>query len=146
MLVAGKWLLCDDGVTRPVVEANVIGDNGIPQEECFLVDCCADRTVLSAALLNRLQLPTQPAPSGVTLQGISGSTPYAVVTTVIELTRDDGGLASIRGSLAAFTDPLAADLSILGRDCLNNFDLILSWRRNEVLLLAPNHDYQVIRP
>jgi hypothetical protein len=28
---------------------------------------------------------------------------------------------------------------------LDHFDVILSRRRNEVLLLAPNHDYQVSR-
>jgi hypothetical protein len=28
---------------------------------------------------------------------------------------------------------------------LDNFDLILSRRRNEVLLLAPNHEYHVMR-
>ena len=34
-------------------------------------------------------------------------------------------------------------MSVLGRDVLNNFDVILSWRRKEVLLLAPNHQYHV---
>jgi hypothetical protein len=34
---------------------------------------------------------------------------------------------------------------ILGRDVLDNFDVILSRRRNEVLLLAPNHHYEVAR-
>lgn len=38
----------------------------------------------------------------------------------------------------------AIDLSILGRDVLNNFDVIISRPRNEVLLLAPRHTYQVI--
>jgi hypothetical protein len=28
---------------------------------------------------------------------------------------------------------------------LDNFDLILSHRRNEILLLAPNHQYRVER-
>ena len=39
---------------------------------------------------------------------------------------------------AAFTDPSATDLSILGRDILNWFDLILGRQRKEVLLLATN--------
>jgi hypothetical protein len=34
-------------------------------------------------------------------------------------------------------------MSILGRDVLNHFDLILSRRRNEVLLVAPNHQYRI---
>ena len=42
-----------------------------------------------------------------------------------------------------FTDSTATDRSILGRDVLNHFDVILSRRQNEVLLLAPNHSYRV---
>jgi hypothetical protein len=36
-------------------------------------------------------------------------------------------------------------VSILGRDVLDNFDVIVSRRRDEVLLLAPNHRYEVSR-
>jgi hypothetical protein len=35
------------------------------------------------------------------------------------------------GAFTAFTDPAAS------RDVLNNLDVILSWRRKEVLLLEP---------
>jgi hypothetical protein len=62
---------------------------------------------------------------------------------LLELTRDDGVPATIRGEFAAFIDPRASDLSILGRDVLDNFDVIISRRRDEVLLLAPNHHYHV---
>ena len=34
-------------------------------------------------------------------------------------------------------------MSILGRDILDHFDLIASRRRNEMLLLAVNHNYRV---
>ncbi len=54
-----------------------------------------------------------------------------------------GVLAKIRGEYAAFTDPMATDLSILGRDILMNFDVILSYQAQEVLLLAPHHSYRV---
>ena len=43
------------------------------------------------------------------------------------------------------SDASATDMSILGRDVLNHFDLILSRRRSEVLLLAPNHQYRVVQ-
>ena len=69
-----------------------------------------------------------------------------MVKTVVELTRDDGGEVHMRGEFAAFTDSSATDLSILGRDILNHFDVILSRRRNEVLLLASNHQYHVEQP
>jgi hypothetical protein len=38
------------------------------------------------------------------------------------------------------------DYSILGRDVLDHFDVILSRPRSEVLLLSGNHQYQVIGP
>jgi hypothetical protein len=83
------------------------------------------------------------APPDVSLKGIGGSSPHVVVFTVLEFTRDDGGPARVRGEFAAFTDPTATDLSILGRDVLDNFDVITSRRRNAVLLLAGNHQYQI---
>jgi len=73
-------------------------------------------------------------------------TTHVLITSVLEFTRDDGGPVHVRGEFAAFADPAATDLSILGRDVLNNFDVILSFRRNEVRLLAPNHQYHVKRP
>jgi hypothetical protein len=117
-------------------------DGGLVEED-FLVDNCADCTVLSAGLLKKLQLPIKPGPQNVTLKGISGAGNYVIVTTVIEFLQADGGPARIRGDMAAFTDPTATDLSILGRDVLNHFDVIISRRRDEVLLLAGDHNYHV---
>jgi hypothetical protein len=68
-----------------------------------------------------------------------------MLAATIELIRDDGRPVMVRGEFAAFADPLTSDLSILGRDVLDNFDVIISRRRDEVLLLAPNHQYQVTR-
>jgi hypothetical protein len=130
MLIAGEWRVCDDGAFHV---------------EFFLVDGCADRTVLSADSLSKLGFQGTSAPTGLALQGIGGASAYVLVKSVLEFTRDDGGPAHVRGEFAAFTDPAATDLSILGRDVLNNFDVILSYRRNEVLLLAPNHEYRVQR-
>jgi len=50
----------------------------------------------------------------------------------------------VRGKFTAFTDPLTTDLSVMGRDVLNNFDVIVSRPNSEVLLLAPRHGYQVV--
>jgi hypothetical protein len=38
----------------------------------------------------------------------------------------------------------ATDLSIVGREILDHFEVILSRRRDEVLLLAQNHSYRVV--
>lgn len=143
MRIAGEWLLCDDAVTRPVVRAQVVGASGTPVIERFLIDSGADRTVFRAALVQRLQLPVSHPPPRMALVGVGGVSDFVFVTTAMELPRDDGGLVRVRGEFTAFADPLATDLSILGRDVLDNFDVILSRRRDEVLFLAANHQYHV---
>ena len=145
MLIAGEWQVGDDGVLRPLVRAAVSGIDGRLVADDFLIDSGADRTVLSAALLARLSLPTRSAPSGSILSGIGGGCTFVLVTSAVEFIREDGGVVRVRGEFAGFTDPTATDLSILGRDVLDNFDLIISWRRSEVLLLAPRHYYRIER-
>jgi hypothetical protein len=76
---------------------------------------------------------------------VGGTQAFVVLRAPLTLYAEDGSPARIQGDFAAFTDPAAADLSILGRDVLDHFDLIVSRRRNEVLLLAVNHDYRVER-
>jgi len=118
-------------VTRPALRAKVHAHDGTHQVEAFLVDSGADRTVFSANLLSRLGFPPTPAPASLSFQGISGTCAFVLIRTVLELTRDDGGLAHVRGEFAAFIDPTATDLSVLGRDVRYHFDVILSSRRNE---------------
>ena len=69
MRIVGEWHLFDDGVTRPLVQAQVFGTGGVACAEDFLIDTGADRTVFSAVLLERLQLPAQNAESGSSLSG-----------------------------------------------------------------------------
>ena len=145
MLIVGEWQVGDDGTTRPVVRAEVLGLDGSPITEGFLVDSGADRTVLSAAVLERLHLPFRRGQPGLTLIGIGGESDFVLVSTALVFVRENGGAARIRGELAGFTDLTATDLSILGRDVLDHFDIVLSRRRNEVLLLAPNHRYHIER-
>ena len=54
MVIAGEWRTCDDGVARPAVQVLVSGTTGLPLAEYFLVDRCADRSVLSADLVDDL--------------------------------------------------------------------------------------------
>ncbi len=44
MVIAGEWRICDDGIARPTVQAEVSGATGTKLAEDFLVDCGADRT------------------------------------------------------------------------------------------------------
>jgi Aspartyl protease len=143
MRIVGEWQVGDDDVTRPFVRAKVQAAAGTLQRAVFLVDSGADRTVFSANLVRELGFATTPAEEGLALEGIGGECGFLVVKTVVELTRDDGGVVHMRGEFAAFTDSAASDPSILGRDILNHFDVILSRRRSEVLLLASKHQYRV---
>ena len=143
MRIVGEWHLCDDGVTRPIVRAKVLGKSGILIVDDWLIDTGADRTVLSASLLARLGLPIRTAQPDVTLSGIGGASAFVLITTVVALVRDDGGPARIGGEFAGFIDPTATDLSVLGRDVLDHFDLILSRRQNEIFLLSPRQQYRV---
>ena len=143
MQIKGEWLTCDDGVTRPVAIAHLPDADGKPRAERFLVDSGADRTVLSASILAKLKLaPVQP-PEGSGLVGVGGRTPYVLIAAVLVFAREGGGFARVRGEFAAFSELSATDFSVLGRDILNNFDVILSRPRSELLHLAPNHRYLV---
>ena len=144
MVLVGRWLQSPDGVTRPMIQVEVAGLDGTTVEDAFLVDVGADRTVLSAHFNTNLRLPGRSPDAGMKLEGISGECAFVWVETALIFTRNDGGTIRVKGEVAAFTDPAATDFSILGRDVLNNFDVIVSRLRNEVLLLSGNHRYQVI--
>ena len=120
MRIVGDWFLFEDGESRPILRAKVQTGRGVMLAEQFLVDTGADRTVFSAALLAQLALPVEPAPPDERMLGIGGAALHVIVDIAIELTRDDGGPAVVRGKFAAFTDPLATDVSVMGRDVLNN--------------------------
>jgi hypothetical protein len=143
MRIVGSWFLFRDGVTRPTIRASVRCGERIVTAR-FLVDTGADRTALSAALLAELNgNPTIP-PDDLELNGVSGSASFVFVDGALEFTRDDGVPTLVHGQFAALTDPKAIGISILGRDVTDNFDVIVSRHRDEVLLLATRHQYQII--
>lgn len=140
MRVTGEWFLCQDGVVRPTLEAYVVGADGELYADRFLVDSGADRSTFSADFASRLNLA---ATSRAQAVGIGGREDIAFVATVLVLKTDEGQHIRVRGEFAVFTNPEATDLSILGRDVLNNFHVILSKPRQEILILTPQHPYNV---
>ena len=146
MRIVGEWYLRSDGVFVPTVRTRIETGYGSSIVERFLVDSGADRTVFCAAVLASLGLPALPPPAGTNLVGVGGMQGFVTVSTTLEMVADDNTPARIQANFSAFMDPAAADMSILGRDVLDHFDLIVSRRRNEVLLLATNHSYQVQPP
>jgi hypothetical protein len=143
MRIVGDWRTCDDGIVRPVLRSVLFDVHGQPLTEWFLIDTGADQTVLSGTVYFRLAIAGRLPDSDHRLMGIGGATDFVLITTEAELTREDGQVVRIRGELAAFTDAAATDFSVLGRDVLDHFDLVMSRRTDEISLLAGNHRYRI---
>ena len=143
MRVNGKWMLSDDGVIRPVVPGFVRVTGGQLVEVGFLLDAGADRTVLSARFLSRLQPLAAPSFEQTLLSGIGGSVGSIAVETVIGFRMDNQRVVTVRGSFGVFTEGESADLSVLGRDVTNNFSVIYDYRNQVIALLAPPHSYEI---
>src|SRR5688500_4582023 len=122
MLVLGECWQCDDGVVRPILRGKVAAGNGLWSDVEFLLDTGADRTVFSATTLWQLALTA--GESNVQLGGVGGSSQTVAVTTTIRL-RTVGDEIEFKGGFSAFTDPFALDMSVIGRDILDLFAIIV---------------------
>jgi hypothetical protein len=137
----GSWRLCDDGIVRPVFSAAVRGADGTWVPAVFLADTAADRTVLSEDVWQALGLPAQP--SAQHLEGVGGMAPSVMVATTIRLQRETGATVLFHGQFAAFTDPAALDISVLGRDITNLFAVIVDRPQDLVCMLGQGHRYTI---
>ena len=143
MLCQGEWLLCDDGMVRPIMRGTILDGDGVWQDIKFLLDTGADTTVISASVLNELGLPrVQPVDR---IGGVGGLADSVNVKTQIRLTRDDGQWATLRGTYAACLQHEALDISVLGRDILNIFAVIVDRAADRVALLHGNDSYSIQR-
>jgi hypothetical protein len=141
MRINGQWLQSPNKNVQPTISVDVLAGDGSWRNAFFLVDTGADCTVFAADLLAALGLPS--APIGP-LSGVGGSTPSVQVKTSIRLERDDGGTYTITSPFAGFTAQSALELSVLGRDVLDLFAVIVDRPGNAVCLLAPRHQYAVV--
>jgi hypothetical protein len=80
------------------------------------------------------------------LSGIGGQTNSIFIQTQIAFTRDDGKRITVSGQFGVFTDASGNDMPVLGHDVTNNFDVIYSFPKRQVLLLAPPHAFVVQLP
>jgi hypothetical protein len=141
MRINGQWLLCDDGIVRPVLLCELLTGDGSWRKIPFLLDTGADRTVLNAGALAVLKLPH--LPSFQQLGGVGGEATTVRVETQIRMAVDDGGKATFRGQFSAFTDPEALDMAVLGRDITDIFALIVDRPGDTVCLLGQQHCYAI---
>jgi len=143
MQISGMWLLCDDGVVRPVIRGEVLASDGTRVQAFFLADTAADRTAFSADVLAALGL--QPLAASDQFSGLGGVTASVTVNTQIEFTWENGDPVVFRGQFAAVTDPEALDMSVLGRDITNLFAVIVDRPGDVVCLLGQRHRYIIVQ-
>lgn len=141
MRIDGSWFLCDDGVLRPVIPSEVKAADGTWRKVRFLVDSGADRTVFSGDVLCALGFSGEQSSSG--LEGVGGRVASVEVLTPIRMIRENGAEVQFNGRFAAFPDPTALDMSVLGRDILNLFAVIIDRKQDVVCLLAQDHSYLI---
>lgn len=118
---------------RPAVDAKVQTPAGTWQPVVFLLDAGADRTLFHArflALLSPLALLSSEKPK---LDGVGGRAECLFVQTRLAFTRD-GKELTVKGPFAVFTDSASSDVSVLGRDVTNNFDVIYSYPQQQVIM------------
>jgi predicted aspartyl protease len=137
----GEWLLCDDGIRRPVMRAEVLSRNGQWKAAELLVDTGADRSVLSANIIEAFNLETSEPQTRI--GGVGGLVESVTVTIQIRLTRDDDQKVLFRGSYAGCIRREALDMSVLGRDVLEMFSVIIDRPANVVAILDGNHYYAI---
>jgi hypothetical protein len=63
MEIAGLWVPCEDGVTRPMVVIKLTAADGTIHETDFLIDTGADCTVLSAGTWKTCACRSNPSPT-----------------------------------------------------------------------------------
>lgn len=143
MLISGEWFLFPDDIFRPVVRGEVLSGLGSWIPVPFLLDTGADRTVLTAATLSRLALPSLDA--NEMIGGLGGVVDSITVETRIQFIRETGALVSFRGRFAAVTDASVLDISVLGRDITDNFAVIVDRPQDAIHLLSQRHRYSVNR-
>jgi len=138
MRINGHWEQDEDGLRRPVVVGQVRTDSGEWIDCPFLIDTGAHRTVFSADILAQLGRT-----SNLAVRQLGGAVETREVWTEIKLTRSDGGTAVIGGMFAAFADPAALEESVLGRDLLDVFALIVDKAGDTVCLVRDRHRYVI---
>ncbi|HEX5103201.1 MAG TPA: aspartyl protease family protein [Pirellulaceae bacterium] len=135
--------MCSDGDTRPILRAEILLPDSAWLEVRFLIDTGADRTVFSADVLGASRL--QSVSTRGHIGGIGGVVETEYIRTQIRFRRDDGVQVVFHGEYAALTDPDALEMSVLGRDILNLFAVIVDRPGDVVAILGGHHYYSIQR-
>jgi predicted aspartyl protease len=141
MLFSGVWQLCDDGIVRPLIRGEIrAGDSSWRAVE-FLLDTGADRTVFSAHVLESLGLLSRTPDER--LGGVGGMIESVIIRTEIRFTREEERKVVFRGEYAACTQQEMLDMSVLGRDILDLFAVVVDRPQDVVCLIGGHHTYRI---
>lgn len=141
MLIPGHWITCDDGVIRPVIQSEIQAADGSWVQAELLIDTGADRTAFTAELLESLGLPHVVALQQ--LGGLGGAAHTVTVSTEVRLPLEKGSPITFQGKFAAFTDPAALEINILGRDIMKLFAVIVDQPGGSIALISKPHRYRI---
>jgi hypothetical protein len=143
MLITGEWSLGYDGISRPMIRAEILRSDGGWEPIVLLVDSGADRSTLHGNYLGLLGF--EPLESTAQLVGLGGATTdAALVPSRLRFMTTAGQLIPINGPFRVLIDANASDVSILGRDVLDNFSLIIDRPGKSVVLLSGAHRYAIL--
>ena len=77
------------------------------------------------------------------LGGVGGLAETVRVTLAVRFLCEDGGNATFRGEFSASVEPEILDMSVLGRDIMDMFAVIVDRRSDVVALLGTGHRYRL---
>ena len=141
MRISGEWNIGDDGIVRPVIQGEILTSRSLWIPAPFLVDTGSDQTVFSAAILADLSLQSRAAQDQI--GGGGGVVNSVIVETQIQFRREAGRMVVFRGQYRALTEVEALDISVLGRDIMELFSVIVDRPGNVVCLLGQRHRYTI---
>jgi hypothetical protein len=141
MRINGEWYPCDDGFIRPTVVGRLRTGQGRLIAVRFLIDSGADWTTFAPGAVRRLRTTLEH--SDFELYGIGGMCATSAITTSIQFACEDDIIATLHGNFGALTELGSLDMSVLGRDILNHFALILDRQHDLVVLINQRHRYSI---
>jgi len=127
-----------------VLRGTIDRSDGTPLPIHLLVDSCADRTVFSADVFEQLGLSAQESSSR--LGGVGGMVDSIEVEARLCLLDAQANPIGFSSRYAVILSSEALDMSVLGRDILNLFAVILDRTSDNVCLLREPHRYAISGP
>lgn len=137
MRIEGRWIAGSDGIERPVFEGFVAGLGGILLPVALLIDTGADLTVLAPSVAEQLAGVVEPTPTVTRASGVGGTQQLHELAVDLLLPTTTGQRARIRGPLPILLASGSLELSVIGRNLLDQFSLIYSRPEGTLALLTP---------